>query len=60
VRVTLLPSAAADAVDAALRHSANVTTARYGCRSMDLTIEHELEPLAPDMKRRRVRRLYQE
>jgi putative adenylate-forming enzyme len=59
VRVTLLPSAAADAVDAALRHSANETTARYGCRLMDLTIEHELEPLAPDMKRRRVRRLYQ-
>lgn len=60
VRVALLPSADADAVDAALRHSADETTARYGRRPMDLTIEHELESLAPDRKRRRVRRLYQE
>lgn len=60
VRVALLPGAAADAVDAALRHSADETAAQYGCRRMDLTIAHELEPLAPDRKRRRVRRLYQE
>ncbi len=60
VRVALLPGADADAVDAALRRSADETTARYGCRRMDLTIEHELESLAPDRKRRRVRRLYQE
>jgi hypothetical protein len=60
VRVALLSDADADAVDAALRRSADETTARYGCRRMDLTIEHELETLAPDRKRRRVRRLYQE
>jgi phenylacetate-coenzyme A ligase PaaK-like adenylate-forming protein len=60
VRVALLPGVAPDAVDEALRRSADETTARYGCRKMDLTIEHELEPLAPDMKRRRVRRLHQE
>ena len=58
VRVALLPGADADAVDAALRRSADETTARYGRRPMDLTIEHELESLAPDRKRRRVRRLY--
>ncbi|HEX3272976.1 MAG TPA: F390 synthetase-related protein [Ktedonobacterales bacterium] len=60
VRVALLPVAEPDAVDEALRRSADETAARYGCRRMDLTIEHELELLAPDRKRRRVRRLYQE
>ena len=60
VRVALLTGADADAMDAALRRSADETMAWYGCRPMDLTIEHELEPLAPDMKRRRVRRLYQD
>jgi phenylacetate-CoA ligase len=60
VRVALLPGAEPDAVDAALRRSADETVARYGCRPMDLTIEHELEAPAPDRKRRRVRRLYQE
>jgi phenylacetate-CoA ligase len=60
VRVVRLPGADADAVDEALRRSADETATRYGCRLMDLTVEHELEPLAPDMKRRRVRRLYQE
>jgi len=60
VRVALLSDADVDAVDVALRRSAGETTARYGCRPMDLTIEHELESLAPDRKRRRVRRLYQE
>jgi putative adenylate-forming enzyme len=60
MRVALLPGAAADAVDAALRRSADETAAQYGCRPMDLTIAHELESLAPDRKRRRVRRLYQE
>ncbi|HEY7019772.1 MAG TPA: F390 synthetase-related protein [Ktedonobacterales bacterium] len=59
VRVALLPGAEPDAVNAALRRSADETVARYGCRRMDLTIEHELESLASDMKRRRVRRLYQ-
>jgi phenylacetate-CoA ligase len=59
VRVALLPGAAPDAVDEALRRSADESTARYGCRRMDLAIEHELEPRAADMKRRRVRRLYQ-
>jgi phenylacetate-CoA ligase len=60
VGVALLPGAEPGAVNAALRRSADETAARYRCRLMDLTIEHELEPLAPDMKRRRVRRLYQE
>jgi phenylacetate-CoA ligase len=60
VRVALVPDADPDAVDAALRRSADETVARYGCRRMDLSIAHELEPLAPDMKRRRVRRIYQE
>jgi phenylacetate-CoA ligase len=60
VRVALLPGVVPDTVGEALRSSADETAARYGCRSMDLTIEHELELLAPDMKRRRVRRLYQE
>ncbi|HEY7094503.1 MAG TPA: F390 synthetase-related protein [Ktedonobacterales bacterium] len=60
VRVALLPGADPDMVDDALRRSAAETAAQYGCHPMDLTIEHELEPLAPDMKRRRVRRLYQE
>jgi phenylacetate-CoA ligase len=59
-RVALLPGADADAVDVALRRSADETAARYRCRPMDLTIEHELESLALDRKRRRVRRLYQE
>jgi putative adenylate-forming enzyme len=60
VRVALLPGAEPDAVDEALRRSAEETVARYGCRRIDLTIEHELESRAPGMKRRRVRRLYQE
>jgi phenylacetate-CoA ligase len=60
VHVALLPRSNAHAVDAALRRSADETTARYGCRPMDLAIEHELESLAPDVKRRRVRRLDQE
>jgi putative adenylate-forming enzyme len=59
VRVALRPDADADAVDVALRRSADETAAQYDCRRMDLTIEHELEPLAPDRKRRRVRCLYQ-
>ena len=60
VRVALLSSANADTVDAALRQSADETTARYGCRRMDLTFEHEVASLAPDRKRRRVRRVFQE
>jgi putative adenylate-forming enzyme len=57
VRVALVSGAEPDIVDAALRRSADETTTRYGCRRMDVIIEHELESFAPDMKRRRVRRL---
>jgi phenylacetate-CoA ligase len=57
MRVALRLGADANAVDVALRRSADETAERYRCHRIDLTIEHGLESFAPERKRRRVRRL---
>jgi putative adenylate-forming enzyme len=57
VYLELCSGAAPDLVIAALRASVADTLAQYGCRGADLKVELGLEPVAPGVKRRRVRRL---
>jgi phenylacetate-coenzyme A ligase PaaK-like adenylate-forming protein len=55
VHLELCPGIAPDRVIAAVRASVADTLGQYGCREADLEVELGLEPVAPGVKRRRVK-----